>query len=186
MTIRLLSENRCQGGWWQRYRHSSNILQCEMTFSVYRVEPQADTARPTEARPSVARPNAALLWLSGLTCTDQNFVQKAHAEKTANELGLTLLVPDTSPRDIDFPGVADSWDLGLGAGFYLDATQEPWQRHFRMVTTHPPQHKAARTVPSVWQQAGCSPCSPWSVGSSKSGSKPWRNVRFGNSRRLSA
>ncbi|MNP10054.1 S-formylglutathione hydrolase YeiG [compost metagenome] len=93
-----------------------------MTFAIY---------LPPQAEPEAALP--ALYWLSGLTCTDENFMQKAGAQRVAAELGLVLVAPDTSPRGPDVPGDPDgAWDFGLGAGFYLNATQEPWARHYRM------------------------------------------------------
>ncbi|MFZ4761010.1 MAG: S-formylglutathione hydrolase, partial [Burkholderiaceae bacterium] len=73
-----------------------------------------------------------LWWLSGLTCTEENFVVKAGAQRVAAELGMALVAPDTSPRGIELPGDRDSWDFGLGAGFYVDATREPWHHHYRM------------------------------------------------------
>ena len=74
----------------------------------------------------------ALLYLAGLTCTEETFMVKAGAQRMAAELGLALIAPDTSPRGANVPGEADSWDFGVGAGFYLDATQQPWARHWRM------------------------------------------------------
>jgi S-formylglutathione hydrolase len=74
----------------------------------------------------------ALWWLSGLTCTEENFIVKAGAQRVAAELGLALVVPDTSPRGITLPGDRDTWDFGVGAGFYVDATCEPWSQHYRM------------------------------------------------------
>jgi S-formylglutathione hydrolase len=74
----------------------------------------------------------ALWWLSGLTCTEENFIAKAGAQRVAAELGLALVVPDTSPRGITLPGDRDTWDFGVGAGFYVDATCEPWSQHYRM------------------------------------------------------
>jgi S-formylglutathione hydrolase len=73
-----------------------------------------------------------LYWLSGLTCTEENFIVKAGAQRVAAELGLALVVPDTSPRGLKIPGEAESYDFGLGAGFYVDATQAPWARGYRM------------------------------------------------------
>ena len=112
---------RSFGGWQLRYKHASSVLACDMHFSLY-LPPQAE-----------AGPVPLLTWLSGLTCTDENFVQKAGAQRAAAEHGVALLAPDTSPRG---DGVADdpegSWDLGLGAGFYLNATQAPWASHYRM------------------------------------------------------
>jgi S-formylglutathione hydrolase len=109
-----LSSVRCFGGWQRRYSHESVATGCTMNFSVF-LPPQADGARvPT------------LLWLSGLTCSDLNAVEKAGAQRVAARLGLALLFPDTSPRGLNVAGEAESWDLGVGAGFYLDATQAPW------------------------------------------------------------
>lgn len=74
----------------------------------------------------------ALYWLSGLTCTELNFVQKAGAQRYAAEHGIILVCPDTSPRNIDIPGQDDSWDFGSSAGFYLNATEEPWKENYQM------------------------------------------------------
>ena len=119
MSIELLEEHRMFGGWQQRYRHYSRSLNCTMTFSLYLPPPRDDTPPPV------------LYWLSGLTCNDENFTQKAGAQRVAAELGLVLVMPDTSPRG---EGVADDpgYDLGQGAGFYLNATQAPWDAHYRM------------------------------------------------------
>ena len=91
-----------------------------MVFAIY-LPPQAET-----------RTVPVLWWLSGLTCTDENFMQKAGAQRIAAELGIAIICPDTSPRGANIPGEAESWDFGLAAGFYLDATREPWSRHYRM------------------------------------------------------
>jgi S-formylglutathione hydrolase len=91
-----------------------------MVFGVF-LPPQAEQG-----------PVPALWWLSGLTCTDENFMHKAGAQKLAAELGLAIICPDTSPRGTDLPGEHDDWDFGSGAGFYVNATQEPWSRHYRM------------------------------------------------------
>ncbi|MEO4047547.1 S-formylglutathione hydrolase [Pseudomonas sp. CAU 1711] len=120
--MEILSSNRSFGGWHRRYRHRSSTLDCEMQFAVY-LPPQAERG---ERLP-------VLYWLSGLTCTDENFMQKAGAQRLAAELGLVLVAPDTSPRGEGVPGDPDgAWDFGLGAGFYLNATQQPWARHYRM------------------------------------------------------
>lgn len=108
------------GGWLNRYRHRSRACDCDMTFSVY-----LPPAAATEKVPAV-------YWLSGLTCTDDNFRVKAGAQRYAAELGLALVIPDTSPRGAEVPDVPERYDLGQGAGFYVDATQEPWVRHYRM------------------------------------------------------
>lgn len=122
MSLENISCQKSSGGWHKRYRHRSGTLNCDMTFAVY-LPPQAEL----DAKLPV------LYWLSGLTCTDENFMQKAGAHKLAAELGLIIVAPDTSPRG---EGVADdpdaAYDFGLGAGFYLNATQEPWARHYRM------------------------------------------------------
>jgi S-formylglutathione hydrolase len=122
MAAELISNQKCHGGWQQRWRHHSHTLNCEMVFAAY---------LPPQARDGARLP--ALYWLSGLTCTDENFIQKAGAQRVAAELGLILICPDTSPRGAAVPGDPDGgWDFGLGAGFYLNATQEPWSRHYRM------------------------------------------------------
>ncbi|MDG4553726.1 MAG: S-formylglutathione hydrolase [Candidatus Competibacter sp.] len=108
------------GGWLNRYRHRSQACDCDMTFSVY-LPPQAEREKVP-----------AVYWLSGLTCTDDNFRVKAGAQRYAAELGLALVIPDTSPRGPDAPDALERYDLGQGAGFYVNATQEPWVRHYRM------------------------------------------------------
>lgn len=116
-----LASARCFGGWQKRYRHRSTVLDCEMHFSLY-LPPQAEE-----------RAVPLLTWLSGLTCTDENFVIKAGAQRYAAEHGIAMLAPDTSPRGEGVPGDPDgAWDFGLGAGFYVNATQAPWSRHYRM------------------------------------------------------
>jgi S-formylglutathione hydrolase len=120
--LHLLGENLCFGGVHRRYGHRSRVLDCPMELSVY-LPPQARSGRPVPA----------LYWLSGLTCTDQTFMQKAGALCLASELGLALVAPDTSPRGDAIPSDPDGqWDFGLGAGFYLDATEAPWAAHYRM------------------------------------------------------
>ena len=113
------SQNRSFGGWHKQYTHTSAVLGCDMRFAIY-LPPQA----ATQSVP-------VLYWLSGLTCTDENFMQKAGAHRMAAELGIALVAPDTSPRG---EGVANAaaYDLGQGAGFYLNATQEPWAKHYQM------------------------------------------------------
>lgn len=109
----------CFGGWQDVYQHASTVLDCTMRFAIY-LPPQAQHG-----------PVPVLYWLSGLTCTEQNFIQKAGAQRYAAEHGIALVCPDTSPRG---DGVADAegYDLGLGAGFYVNATQAPWAAHYRM------------------------------------------------------
>ncbi|MBI0676201.1 S-formylglutathione hydrolase [Citrobacter koseri] len=115
----MLEEHRCFEGWQQRWRHASTTLNCAMTFSIFLPPPRSTTPPPV------------LYWLSGLTCNDENFTTKAGAQRIAAELGIVLVMPDTSPRGEQ---VADDegYDLGKGAGFYLNATQQPWAAHFRM------------------------------------------------------
>ena len=122
MTLENISCQKSAGGWHKRYRHRSAVLGCDMVFAVY-LPPQAEQGGTLPV----------LYWLSGLTCTDENFMQKAGAHKLAAELGMIIVAPDTSPRGSDVPDDPDkAWDFGLGAGFYLNATQEPWARHYRM------------------------------------------------------
>lgn len=122
MNLENISCQKSFGGWHKRYRHRSSSLNCDMVFAVY-LPPQAEQGEKLPV----------LYWLSGLTCTDENFMQKAGAHRLAAELGLIIVAPDTSPRG---PGVPDdpdaAYDFGLGAGFYLNATQEPWAKHYRM------------------------------------------------------
>lgn len=108
------------GGWLNRYEHQSTSCHCNMTFSVY-LPPLAETGKVP-----------AVYWLSGLTCTDDNVRTKAGAQRYAAELGLALIMPDTSPRGDDVADEPGRYDLGKGAGFYLNATQSPWSRHYQM------------------------------------------------------
>ena len=108
------------GGRQEVWQHESTALNCTMRFGVY-LPPQVLAG---ESCP-------VLLWLSGLTCTEQNFITKANAQQIASELGWIVIAPDTSPRGDDVAD-ADSYDLGKGAGFYVNATQEPWAAHYRM------------------------------------------------------
>ena len=119
MAIERIEHRACFGGWQDVYRHESKTLGCNMNFSVY-LPPQAATQKLP-----------VLYWLSGLTCTEQNFITKAGAQRYAAEHGVVLVAPDTSPRGDDVAD-ADSYDLGKGAGFYVNATQAPWSRHYRM------------------------------------------------------
>lgn len=119
-SLELLSSNKCFDGWLKRYKHQSESTGTEMIFAIY-LPPQAQT----ESVP-------VLYWLSGLTCTDENFTQKAGAQRIAAELGVAIVCPDTSPRGLDLPGEHDSYDFGSGAGFYVNATEEPWSRNYRM------------------------------------------------------
>lgn len=120
--IELVSSNRSFGGWHKRYRHKSPTLSCDMVFGIY-LPPQAETAKGLPV----------LYWLSGLTCTDENFMQKAGAHRLAAELGMVIVAPDSSPRGEGVPDDPEaSWDFGLGAGFYVNATQQPWAKHYQM------------------------------------------------------
>ncbi len=122
MTLENLSCQKSFGGWLKRYRHRSATLDCDMVFAVY-LPPQAERGAKLPV----------LYWLSGLTCTDENFMQKAGAQRVAAELGLIVVAPDTSPRGAGVPADPDgAWDFGLGAGFYVNATQAPWSGHYRM------------------------------------------------------
>lgn len=110
------------GGRQLRYRHRSQVQDCDMTFSIF-LPPAALAGRKVPA----------VIWLSGLTCTDENFVQKAGAQQWAARHQLAVIAPDTSPRGEHVPDdLAGSWDFGLGAGFYVDATREPYSRNYRM------------------------------------------------------
>lgn len=120
MTIENISVNKSFGGWHKQYTHQSESLNCAMRFAIY-LPPQASNGQKVPV----------LYWLSGLTCTDENFMQKAGVQAIAAELGIAIVAPDTSPRG---EGVADDdgYDLGQGAGFYVNATQAPWSRHYQM------------------------------------------------------
>ena len=125
--IELISSQRCFEGLQNRYRHRSQTLNCDMTFSVYL------PLQALKENAATDRQAPVLYWLSGLTCTDENFIQKAGAQRVAAQLGLVLVAPDTSPRGQGVPGDPDnSWDFGLGAGFYVNATELPWSMHYQM------------------------------------------------------
>ncbi len=118
--MKTISEQKCFGGTQGVYEHDSATCGCRMRFGVF-LPPQAnDAAVP------------ALTYLAGLTCTEENFIVKAGAQRVAAELGIMLIAPDTSPRGDDVPDAEGEYDMGKGAGFYLDAAQEPWVRHYRM------------------------------------------------------
>lgn len=121
MSIENLSQNRCFGGWHKQYTHQSSALNCEMRFAIY-LPPQSVQGKKVPV----------LYWLSGLTCSDENFMQKAGAQRLAAELGMAIVAPDTSPRGDDVADDPESYDLGKGAGFYLNATQAPWCSHYQM------------------------------------------------------
>lgn len=116
-----IADNRCFGGRQLRFTHASTAVNCNMHFSVY-LPPAAQQDKVP-----------VLYWLSGLTCTDENFVQKAGAQQYAAQHGVAIVAPDTSPRGDGVPDDPEgAWDFGLGAGFYVNATQTPWSQHYRM------------------------------------------------------
>ena len=116
--LTVLSEQKCFDGTMGFYSHESEATGGTMRFAVF--------------RPAGKGPFPVLTWLAGLTCTEETFMIKAEAQRYAAEAGLLLVAPDTSPRGHNIPGEAESWDFGVGAGFYLDATQAPWSAHWRM------------------------------------------------------
>lgn len=121
MSLTILSETRCFGGRQLRVSHVSASCKCDMIFAVF---------LPSEAD---STPVPAMIWLSGLTCNDENFTQKAGAQRYAAEHGMALIAPDTSPRGEGVPDDPEgAYDFGLGAGFYVNATQEPFAEHYRM------------------------------------------------------
>ena len=115
-----LATHTCFGGVMSYHRHESVVVGSPMRFSVF-TPPQA-----------LAAPVPVLYYLAGLTCTEETFMMKAGAQRVAAEVGLMLVAPDTSPREARLPGDDASWDFGLGAGFYVDATEAPWSRNYRM------------------------------------------------------
>ena len=124
--MELLSDHACFGGVQRFYRHDSREIGLPMKFSVF-LPPQILIDKAGGKVP-------ALIYLAGLTCTEETFMIKASAQRLAAQLGLALITPDTSPRGANLPGEAEHWDFGVGAGFYLDATQAPWSQHYRMET----------------------------------------------------
>jgi S-formylglutathione hydrolase len=144
MALEQVAAHRCFGGTQGFYRHASAETGTPMRFAVF-VPPQAASG-----------PRPVLYFLSGLTCTEENFTTKAGAQRRAAELGLVLVMPDTSPRGTDLPGEHESWDFGSGAGFYVDATEEPWSLNYRMysyVTRELPA-LVAESFPVEASQAG--------------------------------
>lgn len=133
----LLSEHGCFGGVQRFHRHASAEIGLPMRFALY-LPPQAQRGERVPL----------LVYLAGLTCTEETFTMKAGAQRVAAELGLALLMPDTSPRGAGVPGEADSWDFGVAAGFYLDAAREPWARHWRMES-----YLMKELLPQVWEHA---------------------------------
>lgn len=139
MTIERISCNKCFGGEQLKFSHQSDLLNCDMTFSVY-LPPQAKE-----------KPVPLIYWLSGLTCTDDNFVQKAGAQAYAADAGVAIICPDTSPRGETVPDDPEgAYDFGLGAGFYVDATEAPWSKNYKMysyITNELPAVLAASDLP---------------------------------------
>lgn len=115
-----LSENKCFDGFQRTYRHQSASTQCHMTFGVFTPAQAEEKAVPV------------LVWLSGLTCTHENFIIKSHMQRFAAQYGIAVVNPDTSPRGFGYPGEDDSYDFGSGAGFYVDATEKPWSTGYQM------------------------------------------------------
>ena len=120
-SIELLNAHACFGGAQRFYQHASREIGLPMKFSVY-LPPQALHGNKVPA----------MVYLAGLTCNEETFMTKAGAQRMAAELGLALVAPDTSPRGANVPGESEAWDFGVGAGFYLDATEAPWEPHWRM------------------------------------------------------
>ncbi len=120
MSVEQISANRCFGGEQRVYAHPSSETGTTMRFGIY-LPPQSAKGRVP-----------VLFWLSGLTCTEENFITKAGAQRMASELGVAIVAPDTSPRGLGYPGEDESYDFGTGAGFYVDATVDPWSRGYRM------------------------------------------------------
>ena len=137
MAWETLSAHACFGGAQRFHRHASAQIGLPMRFGLY---------LPPQALAGTAVP--LLVYLAGLTCSEETFAMKAGAQRMAAELGLALLTPDTSPRGANVPGDADAWDFGVGAGFYLDATQAPWASHWRMES-----YLLRELLPQVWAQA---------------------------------
>lgn len=137
MSLEQVSANKMFGGQQLKLRHHSDVLSCDMNFSVY-LPPQAGFGKVP-----------VIYWLSGLTCTDDNFVQKAGAQQFAADAGVAIVCPDTSPRGEDVPDDPEgAYDFGLGAGFYVNATQEPWSKHYRMYDY------ITRELPEVLKNSG--------------------------------
>jgi len=116
--MELVSSNKSFGGYQKVFKHHSETLGCSMNFGVYL--PPGDGPCPV------------IYYLSGLTCSEKNCIEKGQFQQKAAELGIAVVLPDTSPRGLDIPGENDSWDFGTGAGFYLDATKEPYAKNYKM------------------------------------------------------
>ena len=143
MSLEFVSENKAHGGRQLVVRHASSATSTDMTFSIF---------LPPQAR---GRRLPVVWYLSGLTCTHANVTEKGEYRAACAELGLIFVAPDTSPRGEDVPD-AEEWDLGKGAGFYVDATQKPWSKHYRMwpyVTDELPELVAAEFPVDIGRQA---------------------------------
>ncbi|HEY5807565.1 MAG TPA: S-formylglutathione hydrolase [Povalibacter sp.] len=136
MSVTTTASHHCFGGTQHFHVHESRECRTEMRFSTF-VPPQAQSG-----------PVPVLYYLAGLTCTEETFMIKAGAQRVASELGLMLVTPDTSPRKARIPGDDANWDFGLGAGFYVDATAEPWAQHYRMYSY------VTRELPALVQTLG--------------------------------
>ncbi|WP_150625178.1 S-formylglutathione hydrolase [Pandoraea captiosa] len=119
--LEILSTHRCFGGEQRFYQHQSEQTNCTMRLSVFLPHKALNGGRC-----------ATVFYLAGLTCTEETFITKGGAQRLASELGLILVCPDTSPRGVEIPGDRESWDFGVGAGFYVDASESPWSNHYRM------------------------------------------------------
>ena len=117
MALRVVSQSKCFEGIVTRYKHNSEVVGCEMQFHVF---------MPPQPNPP------CLIFLSGLTCDDTNFIFKAGAIRSAAQKGICLICPDTSPRGLNIEGENESWDFGSGAGYYLDATEPQWKTNYKM------------------------------------------------------
>lgn len=121
---KLIKQQKCYGGSVEVYTHPSQATQTEMKFSIY---------RPAQALAAdKSNSGAAIIWLSGLTCNEENFITKAGVFPWANAHGISVICPDTSPRGLDLPGEHESWDFGSGAGFYLNALTDDWKTNYNM------------------------------------------------------
>jgi S-formylglutathione hydrolase len=144
--MKSLSRVKSFGGTLEFFEHASDTTATPMRFAVF-LPPQATQKKVP-----------ALFWLSGLTCTEENFMQKAGAQRVAAELGMALIAPDTSPRGANLPGENESWDFGLGAGFYVNATEAPWSKHYRMYdyVLHELRHLVLKNFPIEEKRLGIS------------------------------
>jgi len=141
--LELISEHACFGGVQRFYRHDSREIGLPMRFSVF-IPPAADRGKVP-----------ALFYLAGLTCTEETFPIKAGAQRAAAAVGIMLIAPDTSPRGAGVEGETASWDFGVGAGFYLDATQGEWAKHYRMESyIHELRELVAQELPVDAQRIG--------------------------------